>query len=200
MSKQVVNIIEFPILFNILYEVNHLFEFEILNYKNYKDFIEEFQSNITQNSVIIFKKNNNIFLQKKDLIKNKILVFDSLPLSLEKIIDQINISLIKQKYYSQSKFNINSYNLDLNSKIFSDKNHKLKLTEKETEIILFLNKDKKAKNIITLQNEVWGYLAELDTHTVETHIYRLRKKIKETFNDDSFIINSKSGYRIKKLI
>ena len=197
MSKQVVNIIEFPNLFNILYEVNHLFEFEMFNYENYKDFIEKFQPNITQNSLIIFKKDNRTLLQKKDLIKNEILIFDTLPLSLEKILDQINISLIKQKYYSQSKCVINSYNLDLNSKIFSDKNHKLKLTEKETEIILFLNKDKKAKKIITLQNEIWGYSSELDTHTVETHIYRLRKKIKDTFNDNNFIINSKDGYIIK---
>ena len=136
-------------------------------------------------------------MQKKDLIKNEILVFDTLPLSLEKILDQINITLIKQKYYSQSKCVINSYNLDLNSKIFSDKNHRLKLTEKETEIILLLNKDKKAKKVITLQNEIWGYSSELDTHTVETHIYRLRKKIKDTFNDNNCIINSKDGYIIK---
>ena len=197
MSKQVVNIIEFSKLFDILYEVNYLFEFEMFNYKNYKDFIEKFQPNITQNSLIIFKKNNRALLQKKDLIKSEILVFDALPLSLEKILDQINICLIKQKYYSQSKCVINSYNLDLNSKIFSDKNHRLKLTEKETEIILLLNKDKEAKNIITLQNEIWGYSSELDTHTVETHIYRLRKKIKDTFNDDNFIINSKDGYIIK---
>jgi len=197
MSKQVVNIIEFSKLFDILYEVNHLLEFEMFNYKNYKDFIEKFQPNITQNSLIIFKKNNRALLQKKDLIKSEILVFDTLPLSLEKILDQINICLIKQKYYSQSKCVINSYNLDLNSKIFSDKNHRLKLTEKETEIILLLNKDKEAKNIITLQNEIWGYSSELDTHTVETHIYRLRKKIKDTFNDDNFIINSKDGYIIK---
>ena len=197
MSKQVVNIIEFSKLFDILYEVNHLFEFEMFNYKNYKDFIEKFQPNITQNSVIIFKKDNTTLLQKKDLIKNEILVFDTLPLSLEKILDQINITLIKQKYYSQSKCVINSYNLDLNSKIFSDKNHRLKLTEKETEIILLLNKDKKAKKVITLQNEIWGYSSELDTHTVETHIYRLRKKIKDTFNDNNFIINSKDGYIIK---
>ena len=197
MSKQIVNIIEFPKLFDILYEVNHLFEFEIYNYKNYKDFIEKFQPNITQNLVIIFKKDNTTLLQKKDLIKNEILVFDTLPLSLEKILDQINITLIKQKYYSQSKCVINSYNLDLNSKIFSDKNHRLKLTEKETEIILLLNKDKKAKKVITLQNEIWGYSSELDTHTVETHIYRLRKKIKDIFNDDNFIINSKDGYIIK---
>ena len=197
MSKQIVNIIEFPKLFDILYEINHLFEFEIFNYKNYKDFIEKFQPNISQNAVIIFKKDKTTLLQKKNLIKNEILVFDTLPLSLEKILDQINICLIKQKYYSQSKCVINSYNLDLNSKVFSDKNHRLKLTEKETEIILLLNKDKKAKKVITLQNEIWGYSSELDTHTVETHIYRLRKKIKDTFNDDNFIINSKDGYIIK---
>ena len=197
MSKQIVNIIEFPKLFDILYEINHLFEFEIFNYKNYKDFIEKFQPNISQNAVIIFKKDKKTLLQKKNLIKNEILVFDTLPLSLEKILDQINITLIKQKYYSQSKCVINSYNLDLNSKIFSDKNHRLKLTEKETEIILLLNKDKKAKKVIALQNEIWGYSSELDTHTVETHIYRLRKKIKDTFNDNNFIINSKDGYIIK---
>ena len=197
MTKQIVNIIEFPNLYDILHEVNHLFEFDIFNYKNYKDFIDEFQPNIIQNSVTIFKKDNITLLQKENLIKNKILIFDALPLSLEKILDQINISLIKQKYFSQSEFVINNYSLDLNSKIFSDKRHKLKLTEKETEIILFLNKDKKAKNIITLQNEIWGYSSELDTHTVETHIYRLRKKIKNTFDDNDFIINSKDGYRIK---
>ena len=197
MTKQIVNIIEFPNLYDILHEVNHLFEFDIFNYKNYKDFIDEFQPNIIQNSVTIFKKDNITLLQKENLIKNKILIFDALPLSLEKILDQINISLIKQKYFSQSEFVINNYSLDLNSKIFSDKRHKLKLTEKETEIILFLNKDKKAKNIITLQNEIWGYSSELDTHTVETHIYRLRKKIKYTFDDNDFIINSKDGYRIK---
>ena len=197
MTKQIVNIIEFPNLYDILHEVNHLFEFDIFNYKNYKDFIDEFQPNIIQNSVTIFKKDNITLLQKENLIKNKILIFDALPLSLEKILDQINISLIKQKYFSQSEFVINNYSLDLNSKIFSDKRHKFKLTEKETEIILFLNKDKKAKNIITLQNEIWGYSSELDTHTVETHIYRLRKKIKNTFDDNDFIINSKDGYRIK---
>ena len=197
MTKQIVNIIEFPNLYDILHEVNHLFEFDIFNYKNYKDFIDEFQPNIIQNSVTIFKKDNITLLQKENLIKNKILIFDALPLSLEKILDQINISLIKQKYFSQSEFVINNYSLDLNSKIFSNKRHKLKLTEKETEIILFLNKDKKAKNIITLQNEIWGYSSELDTHTVETHIYRLRKKIKNTFDDNDFIINSKDGYRIK---
>ena len=196
MPKQIVNIIEFPNLYDILYEVNHLFEFNIYNYKNHKDFIDEFQSNKGQDSVLILKTANYPQLQKKMTTKNKILVFNSLPLSLEKILDQININLIKQKYYSQSKLIINSYDLDLNSKIFSNKRFKLKLTEKETEIILVLNKEKKAIKISTLQSQIWGYSVELETHTVETHIYRLRKKIKDTFDDDNFIVNSKEGYRI----
>ena len=196
MPKQIVNIIEFPILYDILYEVNHLFEFDIYNYKNLKDFIDEFQLNKVQDSILILKIDNYAQLQKKMITKNKILVLNLLPLSLEKILDQININLIKQKYYSQSKLIINSYDLDLNSKIFSNKRCKLKLTEKETEIILFLNKEKKAIKISTLQSQIWGYSVELETHTVETHIYRLRKKIKDTFDDDNFIVNSKEGYRI----
>ena len=97
MPKQIVNIIEFPILYDILYEVNHLFKFDIYNYKNLKDFIDEFQLNKVQDSILILKTDNYAQLQKKMITKNKILVFNSLPLSLEKILDQININLIKQK-------------------------------------------------------------------------------------------------------
>ena len=72
------------------------------------------------------------------------------------------------------------------------------LTEKEIEIILFLNSQNKSKNIQDLQKEVWGYISDLETHTVETHIYRLRKKIKENFNDENFIISSKAGYHLNE--
>ena len=69
------------------------------------------------------------------------------------------------------------------------------MTEKETDLIIYI----KSNNNVTikdLQNNVWGYSANLETHTVETHIYRLRKKIKEKFNDDNFIVNTEKGYRI----
>tara|TARA_Y100001970_G_C13963476_1_gene714384 strand:+ start:521 stop:739 length:219 start_codon:yes stop_codon:yes gene_type:complete len=72
----------------------------------------------------------------------------------------------------------------------------LKLTEREMDIILFLVENKEAKKIVDLQNKVWGYSSELETHTVETHIYRLRKKISDTFNDKKFIISSDEGYFI----
>ncbi|MDC0216253.1 helix-turn-helix domain-containing protein, partial [Candidatus Pelagibacter sp.] len=76
-------------------------------------------------------------------------------------------------------------------------NVNVKLTEKEIDIILFLNENKVAKKISTLQNKVWGYNVELETHTVETHIYRLRKKINYNFKDDNFIISTDEGYLLK---
>ena len=85
----------------------------------------------------------------------------------------------------------------MNSRILSDENKQLSLTEKESDIILFLKNSKFPVNINTLQENVWGYKNKLETHTVETHIYRLRKKIKETFDNDNFISSVKSGYIIK---
>ena len=85
----------------------------------------------------------------------------------------------------------------MNSRIISNKNNSLKLTEKEIDIILFLNKQKKPQKVKILQNKVWGYSLELETHTVETHIYRLRKKIIAKFDDKNFISSDDNGYFIK---
>ena len=76
--------------------------------------------------------------------------------------------------------------------------NKLKLTEKEISSIIYLFKSTSSVNILELQTKVWGYQSKLETHTVETHIYRLRKKILKTFKDDDFIISNKNGYEIKK--
>ena len=101
-----------------------------------------------------------------------------------------------QQYDFQSNINIKEYTLDLNSRVVSSKNNKLKLTEREIEIILFLKKHKNPININVLQKEVWGYAEDSETHTVETHVYRLRKKIKKTFDDQNFIQSDKKGYFI----
>ena len=77
---------------------------------------------------------------------------------------------------------------------FYKKDKELKLTQREIEVILFLRKNKQPINVNTLQKEVWGYSEDLETHTVETHIYRLRKKINSNFSDDKFILNHKNGY------
>ena len=77
------------------------------------------------------------------------------------------------------------------------KNSKLKLTEKEINTISYLSKSEKPVSIDELQEKVWSYQSDIETHTVETHIYRLRKKILNTFNDKDFIISEKNGYQIK---
>ena len=86
--------------------------------------------------------------------------------------------------------------MNLNKRQISREKKIIKLTEREINLILFLKKTASAVRIDELQKEVWEYSSKLDTHTVETHIYRLRKKIKEEFNDDNFIFSSKKGYLI----
>jgi len=108
----------------------------------------------------------------------------------------LNIKFLKINYKDQSNFKVGVYTVDLNSKNFFSKNKNLKLTEKEINTIIYLFKKKKAVSIKELQIEVWDHKSLLETHTVETHIHRLRKKIKEKFDDDNLIISSKEGYSI----
>ena len=117
-------------------------------------------------------------------------------LSLKKLLELINIKLIKLKFNQQSKVIIKGYELNFNSKFLSKGNLNLKLTEKEIEVILYLNNTKIKHNVADLQKNIWGYSADMETHTVETHIYRLRKKISDLFDDEKFILSHKNGYFI----
>ena len=198
MNKQVVNFVQFTELYNILNEIKNFLPFDIKNYLNKEDFFKDlnknknlFQSTIVLNSV------ENLKSDIKNLDNRNVLVFEDLPVQLNRIIDKINIQLIKQKYNFQSKIVIKNYNLNFNSRTISKNNINLKLTEKEIDIILFLQKQKTPKTIDVLQKEIWHYSSNLETHTVETHVYRLRKKIKEQFNDQNFIVSYKDGYSIQ---
>ena len=129
--------------------------------------------------------------------KKKTLFLDNSPIEVPRLIERININLIKNNFNFQSNIIIKDYIINLNSKILTKNTKNLKVTEKEIKIILFLNKENKEQNIDILQKEVWGHSSKLDTHTVETHIYRLRKKIKTIFNDESFILSNGEGYFIQ---
>ena len=198
MSKQLVNIVEFTKLYSILSEIKNLFIFNIYNYDNSKDFVKQIELNNAEciNSTIIVRNKNSLLVSNPKINQSNILVLDELPMKIEKILDEINSHLIKQKYNFQSKVNIKEYILNLNSRTISTKNIELKLTEREIDIILFLNENKKPQSINNLQNNVWDYSFGLETHTVETHIYRLRKKIKDKFSDENFIISYEQGYKI----
>jgi hypothetical protein len=189
MIKQNVSIVNFKTLYVILDEIKDNLPFNIINYDTEKIFLERKKNNLDDSLVIKSSNNTN-------LIKRNLLIFNNLPISLHKLIELINIHLIKLKFNLQSKINIQSYELNLNTKIFSKKNINLKLTEKEIQIILYLSKKKK-NDVLDLQKNIWGYSPDIETHTVETHIYRLRKKINDKFNDKNFIITLNHGYYIK---
>jgi|TARA_B110000037_G_scaffold198844_1_gene238075 hypothetical protein len=194
MIKQSVFIINFNLLYEILDEIKENLSFEIRKYENEDDFIKDFNLNII-NPLIISTFNQKLLLNKNISGKN-ILKFDDYPLPLNKLSELINTQLIKLRFNSQSKINIKGYDLNLNSKFFSKKYLSLRLTEKEIEIILYLNETKKKHNVSDLQKNIWGYSPDMETHTVETHIYRLRKKISNKFNDKNFILSHKNGYFI----
>ena len=188
MSQPKVIILNLKGLYNILLELREFLKFELQYHEGEKDLVKENNNNI--NLIISNNKISNNIVNKNSIILTK------LPIKILDLIEKININLLKLKYSSQSNFEIKQYKLDLNSRIISHQKKDLKLTEREIEIILFLNKSKTPQSIDILQKEVWGYSENLETHTVETHVYRLRKKIKDTFKDDNFLISSKSGYKI----
>ena len=192
MIKQNVFIINFNSLYEILDEIKENLSFGIIKHENDDSFIKnEFFDK--KNSLVIAKFKNKLILGKNLEDKN-ILNFQDYPILLIKLIELINIQLIKIKFNHQSKVNIKDYELNLNSKTFSKDNLILKLTEKEIEIILYLIKNKNKHSVLDLQKNIWGYAADMETHTVETHIYRLRKKISDKFNEKNFIISNTDGY------
>ena len=191
---QNVFIINFNSLYEILNEIKENLSFTIIKINNEEDFKKKFDLNRLDHLVI--SKTDYKLLQNNNITNQNLLEFNDLPLSLKKLLELINIKLIKLKFNQQSKITIKHYELNLNSKFLSKGNLKLKLTEKEIEIILYLNSKKIKHNVEDLQKNIWGYSANMETHTVETHIYRLRKKISDLFKDEQFILSHKNGYFI----
>ena len=192
---QNVFIINFNSLYEILDEIKENLSFKVIKFEKEEDFKKENEWSI-ENYLIITQNNFKQSGNDKAFDMN-LLHFDSLPLTLNKLIEKINIKLIKLKFNHQSKIVIKDYELNLNSKFFSKDSLNLKLTEKEIEIILYLNSEKIKHDVASLQKNIWGYSTNMETHTVETHIYRLRKKISNLFKDNNFISSDKSGYFIK---
>ena len=191
---QNVFIINFNLLYEILDEIKENFSFKIIKFENEEDFKKT--PDLDRLDYLVISKTDYKLSLNNNTIGKNFLDFNDLPLSLEKLLELINIKLIKLNFNQQSQVIIKGYELNLNSKFFSKANLKLKLTEKEIEIILYLNDKKIKHNVADLQKNIWGYSADMETHTVETHVYRLRKKISNLFNDEKFILSHKNGYFI----
>ena len=199
MIKQNINIVNYQTLYNILEEIKTYLSFNIFNYFDEKEFLKHLETNEIdiKKSLFLVKKKNKFFYKNLNIHKNQIFEIPDLPINLYSLIEKINIQLIKQRYNYQSKVFLKNYVLDINSREIIKANKRLKLTEREIDTILFLGNKIKPQNIKTLLSEVWGYMPGIETHTVETHIYRLRKKIADSFNDNNFILSHDDGYLIK---
>ena len=187
MSDQNLIIYKFNPLYHILEELDLNLNFNILFVDNLEALKDK--ANKLNNYLIISNK-------KYSDISNQF-VLNNIPINISKLIEKINIEFLKLQFNAQSEVKVNNYTIDLNSREMLKKNIKLKLTEKEINTITYLSKFNKPVSIDELQENVWSYQSDIETHTVETHIYRLRKKILETFNDNEFIISEKNGYKIE---
>ena len=192
--KQNLFIINFNSLYEILDQIKENLPFNIENYISDKDFLEKPDIDL-KNSVIISKINKKL-LSDKGIDDKNFLDLNLFPIPLNKLVELINIQLMKLRFNHQSKINIKDYELNLNSKFISKGDLSLRLTEKEIEIILYLNETETKHDVADLQKNIWGYSEDMETHTVETHIYRLRKKIDDKFKDTNFILSHKNVYFI----
>ena len=192
---QNVFIINFNSLYEILDEIKENLSFKIIKFQNEEDLKNNLD--IDRLDYLVISKTHHKLLLNNNITDKNFLDFNDLPLSFKKLLELINIKLIKLKFNQQSKITIKGYELNLNSKFFSKGGLKLKLTEKEIEIILYLNDKKIKHNVANLQKNIWDYSTDMETHTVETHIYRLRKKISDLFKDEKFILSHKNGYFIE---
>ena len=184
MNKQSIIIYNLPIIYNILIEIKESLNFELSNFSKDISLSKLNEKDLGNYLILTNSKINNI-------IESKQLVINKFPINISNLVEKINLALLKSKYSEQSNIKIKDYYLNINSRELSKNEIKLKLTEKEVDLIIFLKNSKKKHSIVDLQKYVWGHMAILETHTVETHIYRLRKKIVEIFKDENFIKSEK---------
>jgi len=167
-------------LFEILHEINENFNFKVIKYN--KKIIKFAQSEVCL--FISTKKINEI---------NDCLILDDLPKKISFIIEKINLAFIQKIYSNQSEVKIKNYTLNLNSRKIYLKDKFFNLTEKEINLMLFMNSNSRSE-LNEIQKHVWRHTVDLETHTVETHIYRLRKKFLDNFDDKDIIKHDNHGY------
>jgi hypothetical protein len=165
-------------------------------------FVEKLQ--LTEIKKFFLENIPTIFLLKnKDfLIKNKLTLLNFhislfLPIEILSFREILNILTTKYNFFKKSKILINGYEIDSNQRIITKNNIKTKLTEKELELILVLNKNNGLEKSFLLKN-IWNRSSDLESHAFETHLHRLRKKINKFFTDGKFIIEKNSLYYLSK--
>ena len=152
-----------------------------------------------ENELKLFIKDKNNYLiigKKRPFSEGNILIVNEFPIKIDKLIEKIKLNILKNNFNFKSNISVGKYLLDDNSRKIIYKNLEANLTEQEVKVLLYLKKFKKPVKVKDLQKHIWGYNLDLETHTVETHIYRLRQKFSKIFKDNSLIQSSKNGYFI----
>jgi DNA-binding response OmpR family regulator len=192
--SNIINEIEFSNILNSKDQLNHndnKISVKILFVENLK--VKEVKSLLLQNEPII------LFLSRKDYIKkNNLNLLDfhvslELPIEILSLKEILNILITKYNFFKKSKILIRDYEIDSNERSIIKEKIKVKLTEKELELILVLN-NKNGLNKSFLLKSIWKHSIDLDTHAFETHLHRLRKKMNKYFNDNNFIVEKNSLY------
>ena len=150
-----------------------------------------------ENIPTIFLLNNKDFLKKNKLSLLDFHVSLSIPLEVLSFKEILNILITKYNFFKKSKIVINNYEIDSNQRVITKDKIKVKLTEKELELILVLNKNNGLEKSFLLKN-IWNRSSDLESHAFETHLHRLRKKINKFFKDSKFIIEKNSLYYLSK--
>ncbi len=196
MVNQKLYIINLSNFYDIINELQEHIGYEISKFDSKEIFFDKYKSqsiSIENSILVVHEKEYNFFA--KNINKDQIIKLEP-PANILTFIENLNVKFIQKKYQDQSNISVKDFFLDINSRELKKDKLSLKLTERETDMILFLNKSRKPVNVQTLEKEIWQHSSDLETHTVETHIYRLRKKIKAEFGNDDLIKSDKDGYII----
>jgi DNA-binding response OmpR family regulator len=159
--------------------------------------LAEIKKLFLENIPTIFFLNNKDFLIKNKLTLLDFHIFLSTPIEILSFREILNILLTKYNFFKKSKIIINDYEIDSNQRVITKNKIKAKLTEKELELILVLNKNNGLEKSFLLKN-IWNRSSDLESHAFETHLHRLRKKINKFFKDSKFIIEKNSLYYLSK--
>ena len=192
--SNIINELEFSNILNSKDQFNHndkKTSVKVLFAENLK--VKEVKSLLLQNEPIILFLNRKDYLKKNNLNLLDFHVSLELPIEILSLKEILNILITKYNFFKKSKILIRDYEIDSNERSIIKEKIKVKLTEKELELILALN-NKNGLNKSFLLKSIWKHSIDLDTHAFETHLHRLRKKMNKYFNDNNFIVEKNSLY------
>ena len=190
----ILNELGFNNIINLNSELNHndkIIEVKILFAENLK--IREVKNYLLKNEPVFLFFNNKDFIKKNSLNLLNFHVGLELPIEILSFKEILNILITKYNFFKKSKIIIKNYEMDSNERSIARGKVKVKLTEKELELILALN-NSNGLNKSYLLKSIWKHSLDLDTHVFETQLHRLRKKINKYFNDKNFIVEKNSLY------